>query len=81
MCIRYNIFYTASEVTVCEQIPCKFANKNTHSDISSAVELESLSCLPCLEKTEKDNAIAMFIKTFLEIKHALVLSNKNGRYF
>lgn len=76
-----HIFCTASEVTVCEQIPCKFGNKNIHSG-SSAVELESLSCLPCLEKTEKDNAITMFTKTFVEImKHTLILNNKNGRYF
>lgn len=73
------IFYAASEATVYEQAPCKFANENTHSSISSAVEMESLSCLPCLERTEKDNTIAMFTKTFLELmKHALMLNSKSG---
>lgn len=78
-----NIFsYIASEVTVCEQILCKFLNENIHSGTNSAAELESLSCLSCLEKTEKDNTIAMFIETFLELmKHVFVTSNKNGWYF
>ncbi|KYN11738.1 hypothetical protein ALC57_16072 [Trachymyrmex cornetzi] len=71
---------TASEVTVCEQIPSKFLNENIHSDTSSAAELESLSCLPCLEKTEKDNTIAMFTETLLEImKHAFVMNNWSKR--
>jgi len=73
------IFYIASEVTVCEQMSCKFANENTHSGTSSSVELESLSSLLCLEKTEKDNTIATFIKTFLELmKHTLLSNSKNS---
>ncbi|XP_011860563.1 PREDICTED: uncharacterized protein LOC105557812 [Vollenhovia emeryi] len=42
----------SSGMTVCEQISSKFANENRHFAASSAVELESISCLPCLEKTE-----------------------------
>jgi len=74
------IFFTVSEVTVCEQIPRKFLNENIHSDTSSA-ELESLNSLSCLKKTKKDN-IAMFTETLLQlIKHAFVMNSKNGRYF
>ncbi|KYM82691.1 hypothetical protein ALC53_06866 [Atta colombica] len=69
---------TVSEVTVCEQIPRKFLNENIHSDTSSA-ELESLSSLSCLEKTEKDN-IAMFTEILLQlIKHAFVMNNWSKR--
>jgi len=69
-------------VTVCEQMSCKFANENTYSGTSSSVELESLSSLLCLEKTEKDNTIATFIKTFLELmKHTLVSNSKNSIFF
>lgn len=75
-----HIFYTASEMTVYEEIPSKFVNKNTHFSTSPVIELESPSCLPCLEKPEKDNII-MFTKIFLKlIKHALELNlnSKNG---
>ncbi|KYM98397.1 hypothetical protein ALC62_10921 [Cyphomyrmex costatus] len=67
---------TASEVTVCEQIPCTFPNQNIHSGTISAAEVESLSCL---EKAEKDNAyITMFIEILLELmKHDFVMSSKN----
>ncbi|XP_018373603.1 PREDICTED: uncharacterized protein LOC108767954 [Trachymyrmex cornetzi] len=75
---KIDVNSNSSEVTVCEQIPSKFLNENIHSDTSSAAELESLSCLPCLEKTEKDNTIAMFTETLLEImKHAFVMNSKN----
>ena len=78
----YYIFHTASEVTICEQIPCKFRNENIHSNASSAAELESLSCLLCLEKVEKDNAIAKPFEALLQLmKHAFVMNSKNGRYF
>ncbi|XP_067210055.1 uncharacterized protein [Linepithema humile] len=63
------------ETTICE--PRKFANDSTHFATSSAIELESPSCLSCLKETEKDNVIAIFIKTFLELmKHALVSDNR-----
>ncbi|KAL6262843.1 hypothetical protein P5V15_005633 [Pogonomyrmex californicus] len=66
------------KTTICEQISCKFANENTHSANSSTIELESLNCLPCLEKKEEDNVIAMFTKTFLRLmKQALVLNSKS----
>jgi len=69
------IFSTAFETTICE--PCKFANDSTHFATSSAIELGSPSCLPCLKEAEKDDVIAMFIKTFLELmKHALVSNNR-----
>ncbi|XP_025990731.1 uncharacterized protein LOC105200627 isoform X2 [Solenopsis invicta] len=78
---RDNVNSNSSEVTVCDQNPCKFANGNAFSRISSFsdVKLEIPSYLPCcLEKTEKDNAVATFTNTFLELmKHALVLNSKN----
>ncbi|KYN39573.1 hypothetical protein ALC56_06067 [Trachymyrmex septentrionalis] len=70
----------ASEVTICEQIPCKFRNENIHSNASSAAELESLSCLLCLEKVEKDNAIAKPFEALLQLmKHAFVMNNWSKR--
>ncbi|XP_071579264.1 uncharacterized protein [Temnothorax nylanderi] len=75
---RDNVNSNSSEMIACEQIPSKYANENIHFGSSSAVELESPSCLSCLEKPEEDNTVTMFIKTCLElIRHALELNSKN----
>ncbi|XP_011705697.1 PREDICTED: uncharacterized protein LOC105460905 isoform X2 [Wasmannia auropunctata] len=77
---RHNVNSNSSEMTVCEQIPYKFTKENTHLDTSSSVDLESLNCSSCLEKTEKDDIITMVTKTFLDLmKHALVQNDKNVR--
>ncbi|XP_018342125.1 PREDICTED: uncharacterized protein LOC108748439 isoform X2 [Trachymyrmex septentrionalis] len=75
---KIDVNSNSSEVTICEQIPCKFRNENIHSNASSAAELESLSCLLCLEKVEKDNAIAKPFEALLQLmKHAFVMNSKN----